>query len=55
MPRAIALAAAFPGRRILLVPLPEAAHALEQEKKNRMYWYSSEGGLRHSAWEIGKL
>ena len=45
MPCAIALAAAFPGRRTLPVPLPEAAHEREQEKKNRMYWYSCGGGL----------
>jgi hypothetical protein len=47
----IGLAAAFPGRRILPVPLP--AHTREQEKKNRKYWCSSGGGL-HCAREIVK-
>jgi hypothetical protein len=38
-----ALAAAFPGRRVLPVPLP--AHARGQEKKNRRYKYSGRSSL----------
>jgi hypothetical protein len=42
MPCAIAVAAAFPGRWIL--PMPLLARAREQEKKNRTYWYGGGGG-----------